>query len=387
MSIFFRASEQRAASYQDAWLSGNPMSSGSLSVERLVPLYGAHRLIIDSVASTPLHGYREDGDGLLRRLSRQPALLTTPPWGTPFTWKAQYAASMLSDGNAFGYVTSFDSTGWPASLMWMCPYDVEVDETGATPRYEYNGVDVTARMVHIPWIVPAGKFRGISPLKAFKTAWETGVSAQQTARDWFVGGAIPSGHLKNTNGSLDQTQSDAAKARFKAAVQGRDVFVSGDDWDYTTIGVPADEARFIEAIRMTATQVAVVYGIPPEEIGGESGGSSLTYATLEQNDIKLSKRTVKPWAVRLEEALTRVMPRPQYAKFNLDADIRTDLKSRMEAHEIAQRAGVRTNEEVRRLEDLPPLTTDERAAWLEAWRNQQPEAAPPQEGTPDAPSA
>lgn len=377
MSLFFGRREQRDVSFQDVWSRGDvlPLTPyAGDAVARLVPLYAAHRLIIDAVAATPLHGYRVGSDGVSRRLGVQPKLLSVPPFGSMFTWKAQYAASQLSDGNAFGLVTGVDNQSWPTGLYWLNPYDVEVDESGTVPRFAYNGRELAPeQIVHVPWIVPPGRFRGISPLKAFKVAIEMGVSAQQVARDWFVGGAIPSGHFK-TSGSLTPDQATEAKARFREAVKGRDVLVTGSDWDYTTIGVPADEARFIETMRMTATQIASIYGIPPEEIGGETAGSSLTYATLEQNDIKFNRRVKAPWTVRLEEALTGIMPRPQYAKFNLDADIRSDLKSRMEAHEVAQRAGVLTNDEVRALEDRPPLSGAERAGWLEAFRGsgQQP---------------
>lgn len=373
MSLFFRPAEQRDVSLQEAFVNGYDLPIGSASptraAERLIPLYAAHRTIIDAVAATPLHAYAMTATGVPQRVADDPPVLSAPPIGTVFTWKAQYAASLLSDGNAFGLVLSVDSAGWPTSVYWLNPYDVTIDETGAIPAYSYGGRTLDSRsLLHIPWIVPAGRFRGISPLRAFKTAIEMGVSAQQVGRDWFVGGAIPSGHLKNNRGTLTPTIVDETKSRFKAAVKGRDVFVSGADWDYTTIGVPADEARFIETLRLSATQIATIYGIPPEEIGGEVGGSSLTYATQEMNDIKFNRRVVQPWAVRLEEALSAAMPRGVYAKFNLDANVRSDLKSRMEAHEIGLRAGVIAQDEARRLEDRPPFTPEQQADWLLSWR-------------------
>lgn len=377
VSLFF-GRQSRAVSYQDVFSRGEPLPLSpfaSDAVQRLIPLYAAHRLITDSIGATPLHGYRVRGDGTSERLASQPKLLSVPPFGTMFGWKAQYAASVLSDGNAFGLVTGLDSTGWPAGLYWLNPYDVEVDETGTLPEFAYCGRPLPREaVVHVPWIVPPGRFRGISPLRAFRVSIEMGVAVQQVARDWYVSGAIPSGHLR-TQGELTEEKADEAKRKFKQAVKGRDVLVTGPDWEYQTIGVPADDIRFIESYRLSASQVASIYGIPPEEIGGESGGTSLTYATLEQNDIKFNRRVVQPWAVRLEEALTAVMPRPQYAKFNLDANVRADLRTRMEAHEIAQRAGVETNDEARRLEDRQPLTELERERWLEAWGKRSTPAA------------
>lgn len=379
MSLLWRAApaEDRALSYQDVWGRGldvNLLGEGEGALA-LVPLFAAHRTIIDAVAVTPLHAYRERADGTKERLRRQPSLLTSPVFGTPFTWKAQCVASLLSDGNAFGFATSTDKDGRPAALVWLNPGEVHVDEDGPRPGYWWQGRPVPReRMVHIPWIVLAGKFRGISPLKAFKVAFEMGQAAQFSGRDWFAGGAIPSGHLKNTEMRLTQETADAAKSRFKAAVTARDVLVTGNDWDYATIGVPADEARFIEGLRLTATQVATIYGIAPEEIGGERG-TSLTYSTLEQDDLRFNSRTVRPWAKRLEEAFTALLPRPQYALFNLDANVRADLKTRMDAHEVAQRAGVETNDEARLLEDRQPLSDAERAEWINVWHGKGKEPA------------
>lgn len=365
-------------SFQDVYGTGGPIdlygSGGSL---RMVPLFAAHRMIIDAVSSTPLHAYRANPDGSAARLPVQPNLLTKPLFGTPFTWKAQCVASLLSDGNAFGLVTSLGTNGWPDGLLWLDPNDVVVDDSDlSSPIYYWQGVRVEdlSRLLHIPWILPPGKLRGLSPLRAFKTAFEMGLSAQATARDWFVNGAIPGGHLKNTARRLGKAEAGEAKDVFRAAVEGRDVLVTGMDWDYATIGVPADEARFIETLKLSATQIATIYGLPPEEIGGEAA-NSLTYATVEGNDLRFNSRVIRSWAVRIEEALSTLMSRPTYSKFNLDANVRADLKTRMEAHEIALRIGLETQPEGRRLEDRPPLTDAERSEWLATWRP-QPSTAP-----------
>jgi HK97 family phage portal protein len=372
VSVFFRSREpveDRSVGFGDVFGAGGDVDvlGGGLGALCLVPLFAAHRTIIDAVASTPVHAYRARPDGTAERLRIQPAVLTRPPWGTPFTWRAQAVASLVSDGNAFGVILGVDRAGWPSSLMWVDPARIVVDDSGALPEYYFEGRHVERdAIVHIPWILPCGKMRGLSPLRAFRTAYEMGQSAQEAARDWFVNRAVPGGHLKSDR-PLRPGQAEQAKTRFKAAIRGRDVFVSGSDWSYQALSVPADEARFIETLKLTATQIAAIYGIPPEEIGGERG-SSLTYATLEADELRFAARVVQPWAVRLEEALTAIMPRPQYVKFNLNANVRADLMTRMQAHEIALRAGVETAAEARRLEDRPPLSKAERAEWLALWR-------------------
>lgn len=387
MSLFWgRGTEQRSISYQDVWGSGGNVDlfNGTEGALRLIPLFAAHRTIIDAVAATPLHGYRARADGTAERLADEPDLISRPPFDRQvYGWKAQAVSSLLSDGNAFGLVTSLGRDGWPDGLLWLDPRKVALglDDAHVPPTYLVEGRPVdSASIVHIPWVVAPGKWRGMSPLKSFMTAFEMGQAAQGMARDWFVNGAMPSGHLKTT-GQLDPTAAAAAKTRWKAAIQGRDVFVSGLDWSYDAIGVPADEARFIETLKLSATQIASIYGIPPEEIGGETG-HPMTYATVEGNEMRFAARVIRPWAVRIEEALSALMPRPVYCKFNLDANVRADLRTRMEAHEIAQRAGVETNAEARRLEDRPPLTEAERSDWLAMWHKPSTATPAPTKGQP-----
>lgn len=376
MSLFRRrAVEGRSISFQDVFGSGGDVTlfgSGIEWAQRLIPVYAAQRLIIDKMASTPLIGYREAADGTRTRMARQPQVITSPPFGlTPATWKGQLLASLVGRGNAIGLVLGVGSDGWPTSLYWLNPDEVTcVEPNGFTldAEFYWRGRRLNVgEFVHIPWIVQPGRVWGLSPLRAFKTAFETGMSAQQSAHDWFVNGAIPSGHLKST-GSLDQSKANEGKAKFRAAVAGRDVLVTGNDWSYTTIGVPADEARFIEMLRLTATQVATIYGIPPEKIGGETAGGSLEYKTLESNQIQLNVDVLHPWAVRTEEAFTLVMPRPQYAKWDLDVHVRADVLTRMQAHLYAEQAGIETADEARRSEDKPPMTDQERAEWLAVFR-------------------
>lgn len=372
MSLFFEKREQRSLSLQDVFGSGGSIETLGTGIEgaaRLVPVYAAWRLIADQFTATPWHAYREGSDGSRQRLSSQPRLIADPsPAGLRITtWKTQCIVSVLSRGNAYGYLT--DAGGWPNGTIWLRPDRMSVDEEGTAPEYYYEGRRVDrARIVHIPWIVPPGKFVGLSPIGMFRAMLETGHYAQNTARDWFANGAIPGVHLKNTvKETLDAKEAQIAKDRYRESVIGRDVLATGADWDVNVIGIPADEARFIETLKLTANQVASIYGVPPEMIGGETG-SSLTYATVEQNMLNFATLTMRPWFTRVEDAFTALLPKPQYVKFNLDSITRADLKTRMEAHEIAQRIGLETNDEGRELEDRPPLTPEQKAEWLQVWK-------------------
>jgi len=89
-------------------------------------------------------------------------------------------------------------------------------------------------------------------------------------------------------------------------------------------------------------------------IGGESG-SSLTYSTVEQNALNFAQFTLHPWIQKLEEEFSSWLPEPQFVKFNLDAMIRVDAKTRREIYQIDRNIGLRNIDEIRALEDEAPL--------------------------------
>jgi HK97 family phage portal protein len=333
----------------------------------LAPVYAATSYIADSISILPVAGYTI-ASGARRRLDPQPALCLDPHVHQPFTrveWLHQATTSFLLRGNAYGVITKIDPYGRPAKVVWLHPDHVRIDETKEVPEYFYREKKIdNSTLIHIPWYPKPGSIIGMSAVQMFKTQIETGNYASGYGNNWFRDGARPSGHFKYANGPIDPGAAAEIKARFKAAVSNNDFFVSGSDWSWETLSVAPAEAEFLNTIKATANQIAAVFRVNPEDIGGEAG-SSLTYSTLELNQINFQVRTLQPIYTRFEHHINRTFPGNQYIKFNPDAIVRADLRSRMEAHKIAMEIGLETWPEGRELEDKAPLTAAEKKAWLE----------------------
>lgn len=369
MSLFRRTEARALASDSLGSFGGGGaglMGSSAKAALRLVPVYSATSLIADSLSIMPM-AVHESTNGGKARVDVQPGLVLSPhpvPIFTRVEWLHQFASSFLLRGNAYGLITAVDTRGIPSKIAWLNPDKVDVDESGQLPAYSFNGKPLPLdTMVHVPWYPVPGSVVGLSPIGQFRAMLETGSAAESFGRDWFRNGSTPSGHLKYDKGSLDQPAAAKAKAQFKAAVAENDLFVSGSDWSWEALSVNPDEAQFLQTIKATANQIAAIYHVDPDDIGGQSG-NSLTYSTLEMNQIKFQTRALQPIFTRLEHHLTRLLPDGQYVKFNPDALVRTDSKTRMEVHEIALRIGMETQDEGRELEDKPPLDDKQRADWL-----------------------
>lgn len=355
VSLFFRAgrpAEERAITSLP-WSHGgeSPLQESLDAHLGLVPVYAAVRLIADSIAALPMQAYRKAGDD--RVSIPLPMMFADPVNATRMTWVQQAMTSLLLRGNAYGLKVGRDPAAMTsAAIKWLNPDCVTFDEADG---WRYNGNPVAeADMLHIPGLVMPGKRLGVSPISACSAAVTAGLSTQTFMRDWYRNKAIPSVHFHNDTQTLESTDATAIKDRLTQTLRNGEPFVTGKDWTLDILTLTADDAGFVASSRLTATQVATIFGIPPGMIGGETGGS-LTYSTVELNQIQFLTNTLLPWLTRLEAAFSGLMPKPQYVKFNVDALIRVDTKTRHEVYQIDRTIGLRSIDEIRKLEDESPL--------------------------------
>lgn len=355
MSLFFGRSERRAISTLP-WDQGGPRVTAT-DIQRqlcLVPVYASVRLVSDAIATLPLQQFRKTPDG------RQPmplaAVLDAPTaYGTRVEWVQRALVSALLAGNAYGLKGGFSpETSGPSVVEWLDPSKMD-DPCDGTTDWLYGGRRVGAdRILHIPALVLPGQRKGVSPMAAARTTVEAGLETQVFTRDWFRNRAVPGLVFKNGEKTLTREDATKAKERLSATLRAGEPFVTGKDWSLDVMKMPADDAGFVASAKLTATQIASIYGVPPEMIGGEAGGS-LTYSTVELNQIAFLTNTLRPWIVRLEAALSSLLPRPQFVKFNVDALLRVETKARWETHKIRREIGATNVDEIRTLEDEQPL--------------------------------
>lgn len=353
MSLYFRKREEQRAVTSVPWSHGgtSPLMldslEGSLS---LVPVYAAVREIADAVSSLPLQAFRKTSDGRVQ--IPLPSMFETPTaYGSRVDWLQQCMTSLLLRGNAYGMKVGATGAGLPSMIEWLNPDKVVWN--GNKPYY--NGAELDERaLLHIPAMLVPGCREGVSPLTACRSTVLTGAETQRFMREWYANKAVPGVIAKNTERTLDAGVAQTVKERLRESMRSGEPFVTGKDWDFDFLKLSADDAGFVTASKMTATQIANIYGVPPERIGGETG-SSMTYSTTELDEIRFNTNTLRIWLVRLEQAFSSLLPKPQYVKFNVDARIRVDTKTRYEVHQIARNIGLNNIDELRALEDSEPL--------------------------------
>ncbi|HEY6116210.1 MAG TPA: phage portal protein [Candidatus Dormibacteraeota bacterium] len=360
------ASEQRDLSVNDvSWPVDDLASPGAVSEHgalRLTPVFAAGRLLASSVSSLPIQQYRRMAD-VTTKLPLGSLFQSPSSQGTIDDWLWRAMTSLVYRGNAVGLIMERDWLEFPTRIEWLNPANVYVQDHNplgtrgsfTDPVWSYLGTEIPAYdIVHIPWMTMPGRIWGLSPIAAYAVTVSTGLAAQRFVDDYFRSGGQPPGHFRNTQQTIDQKESRIIKRRLVSAIRSHEPIVYGKDWEYSPITVSVQEAQFCETQRLSATQIAAIYGIPPEKIGGETGGS-YTYSSPEQRQIEFIQDALLPYLVKLENHLSVLLPRGQFIKFDADALIRIDALTRYSMHEKARLIGLYNLDELRAKEDEPPL--------------------------------
>ena len=327
----------------------------------LIPYFACVRVLAEQISALPLQTFREDGE--LSRKITDPQLIKNPAAVVDkITWIRQMVISLAMRGNAIGLITGLDGYSFATGVEWIHPDQVWCDDRNPlNPVYSLldpkDGswhVIPRERVVHIAWFVMPGKVNGLSPVAAFARSIGVGLNAQEYGATWFGNGGVPPATFKNTAKTITDEQAEEITARLLRSLRRGEPLTYGSDWDFNAISINPEEAQFIQTIKANATQMASIFGIPPEWVGGETGGS-LTYNSPVQNSLHVYTIVLLPWLTLIEGAISRLIPAAQHVKFNPDGLLRGDTATRYDAHKVAIEAGFMTIDEVREKENLPPL--------------------------------
>ena len=344
----------------DAWPGPSTHAGVTVNADtalRLAAVWACVRLLADTVSTMPVHVFRE---GTRQGVTR-PRFLVKPAADTPFhEWVGQVMWSVLLRGAAYGTIADRAGPGLrPVQIELVHPDRVAVTlkPDGITVERRLDGrlVDRDDLWTFAGYRFP-GKAAPLSPIAYARETIGVGLASQRYGAGFFDAGG-PTGVLSSEQ-SLTRDQAEVTKLLWQSRFEhgnDRGVAVLGYGAKFQPISVNPDEAQFLETQQLTWQQVAGIYGVPPESIAASVQGSSITYSNVEQRPLDLLKFGVGPWLVRLETALTELLPADQTVRFDPAGLLRADLKTRYEAYRVALEAGFLTVDEVRELEDRPPL--------------------------------
>lgn len=331
-------------------------------------VYACARLLAGTVSSLPLMVFKEDSRGnrkvdrgsqLWTILHDQPnAVMTASDF-----WQAMILQWALR-GNAYAQIMR-DSVGDVISLWPLSSDQMTVFSDKETGRLVYQYVrdsqtyDLTPdQVLHIKDIgtgilgFSKLEFMGSSVQEAMATQKYTMQNAQNFGR--------PSGIL-TVDHILDRKkgQADAvsrALGSFKA--ESGKLIVLEADMKFQQVALTPEQSQLLESRKYGVEEICRWFGVPPVLIG--ASGATTWGSGIAEIVSGFHKFTLNPLLKSIEQALESRILRSEergsvVIEFNLDAFFRGDLQSRYAAYATAVQNGFKTRNEVRALENDPPI--------------------------------
>lgn len=349
---------------------GSRMSAGVSVTDKtalqLIDAYACIALLEDDISTLPLDTFRRADKE--RSPITPPAVVAQPdPEIEQWEWVARMVGSLATAGNAYGYLHDRDRRGYPQRCKVLPPADVHPRRNSKTGVLEYvvrsaelgNDILTPFDILHIPLTVMPGRLTGLSPIEAGQRGIGLSIATEEFGAQWFGDGATPSSVFESV-GEVSDDYARKTVARWVASHGGRrrPAFLGGG-LQWKQVSINPNESQFLETRKLNTAQVARIWRVPPHMIGdiaehaSQGGGKG-----IEDQAIGYVVHTLGPYMTRIERALSsqKISPQGQYVKFNVGALLRGDTVNRYTSYAIARQWGWMSVNDIRRLEDMEPLT-------------------------------
>lgn len=330
-------------------------------------IWRAVTMIADSAGVLPLHAYKGD-----TQITPTPRLLERPnPLETRIETISAMTAALVIHGNYVAILGEPGPSGYPESIHPVNPErveifrEVETQTIGGRPveqavtKYRIDRkVYDSSEIFHVKGFSLPGEVAGIGIIAAQRQGIGAAVAVMEYASRYFDGGTMPSYIIKSKNPDLTAEEADLLKLRWMEAYGGRSrrPAVLNDSTDVMPLTANANDSQLIEARTQAQADAANIVGIPGHYVNAPN--SNRTYSNLETQGLEYLRWTLLPITTRIEAMFTDYLPRGTVAKFEYDGILRADTLTRYQAHQIALSNGFLTLDEVRALENRPPLTQE-----------------------------
>ena len=284
-----------------------------------------------------------------------------------YRWRQIGIAQMLLKGNAYSFIER-DNLGSPIALHPL-PIGTMKPVHDGDGNVLYRGVDRKGRsqiwlasdILHIAGF----GYDGVCGLGAIEHYMREviglGLAAQEFGSAFFGDGT-------NTNTAFIHPEElgDEAHKRLEESLIRRTSglqnamkpLVLEEGMQVQSLGIPPEQAQFLETRRANRIEIAGMFNLPPIFIGEFERA---TFSNAEQMDIYLAKYTLTPIAVRIEQELNDKLltmaeqEAGHHFKFNMSGVLRGDTKTRALYYKTMRDASAITGNEIREKEDLPHI--------------------------------
>jgi len=338
-------------------------------------VYSCVRILSETIASLPLQLYEYTDTGKEKSTSHPlyNLLHNEPnPEMTSFSVKCLACKTMetlmshlLLWGNAYAQIIR-DGRGQVVSLYPLLPDKMTVDRTSSGEiyyQYQTDKGEVILRkeeVLHIPGLGFDGLV-GYSPIAMAKNAIGMAIATEEYGASFFSNGANPGGVLEHPGVVKDPKRvRESWNAVYQGSSNAHRVAVLEEGMKFQSIGIPPEQAQFLETRKFQINEIARIFRIPPHMVGDLEKSS---FSNIEQQSLEYVKYTLDPWVVRWEQSMQKALlsqseKQKYFIKFNVDGLLRGDYASRMAGYATGRQNGWLCANDIRELENLNRIPTE-----------------------------
>ena len=356
--------------------SGKPVNEKTAM--QTTAVYACVRILAETVASLPLHvyEYKDGGKELVYDHPLYYLLHDEPnPEVTSFVFRETLMSHLLLWGNAYAQIVR-DGGGRVLGLYPLLPNKMDVDrdnrgriyyvysrDTNENPRFkDYGDIKLRAEdVLHIPGLGFDGLI-GYSPIAMAKNAVGMTLACEEYGASFFANGANPGGVLEHPGVLKDPSKvRESWNSVYRGTNNAHKIAVLEEGMKYQQIGIPPEEAQFLETRKFQINEIARLYRIPPHMVGDLEKSS---FSNIEQQSLEFVKYTLDPWVIRWEQSLQKSLLLPSeknkyFIKLNVDGLLRGDYQSRMNGYATGRQNGWFSANDIREMENMNPISDEE----------------------------
>jgi len=356
----------------DSLVGGTSIAGENVTVRNslgLIAVFGAVSKISEEVGAKPLKVYRSVEDGkeeapdhrAWRMLHDMPNPVTPAHrfWST-------VSGHVLLWGNCFLEKARADS-GLVDTLILLDPSRtvIEWSERQQLKRFKFQEQTGETRILREEDVVHIMDFSldgivGESRISRCRDGIGTALARKRFEGGFYKSGAVVRGVIEYP-GRIQNTKSlrESWTEVYGGARNSHQVAVLEEGATWKSVTMPLKDMEFVETAKLSNTEIAILFNLPPAYVGG-SAGDSLTYETVEGNAIQLQTQSVAPVCNNIAKTLENdrgIFPFVSWwPEFEFKAAMRGDSRARAEYYEKAldPAKGWMVRNEARELEGLPP---------------------------------
>lgn len=340
----------------------------SASAMQSVAVYACVRVLSESIASLPLILYeRLQPKGKNRAVNHNlyPILHDLPnPEMTSMELRETLVGHQCGWGNAYAEI-EYSNGGkikglWPLRPDKTKPKRVNgqivymVDmPTGQTVGLPFN------RVMHIKGLGYDGMV-GYNPIHLARQAIGLSLATEEFGARFFGNGARPGAVLEHP-GRLGPGTGDRLRASWEMMHKGLEnshrVAILEEGMKLHEIGIPPEDAQFLETRKFQKAEIASLYRVPLHLINDLEHA---TFSNIEHMSLEFVMFSLMPWFVRWEQAIYRDLLSPAdrltyFAQHLVAGLLRGDLVNRYNAYAVGRQNGWLSANDIRELEDMNPI--------------------------------